>query len=149
MNNDIGQPEQQLGYLLTQASFLRQRLTNAALRELDITYIQFIVLAAVMNFGGDGSVVTQQDISARRRLDKAMVSNVVKTLTSKGLLLRERHPDDKRAFALALTDAGAEKTLRGRQIVRRVDEDFFAGTDQKEVFELFTKLLGNDNKTNE
>ena len=45
----IDNPNDQLGFLLTQVTFLKQRITNAALRELDITYIQFVILLFILN----------------------------------------------------------------------------------------------------
>lgn len=137
--------KESLGYLLMQVSFLKQRLVNAALKELNITYVQFVILAGILELGEDGQVVTQQTIADRRRLDKAMVSNVVKTLLNKGYLIRRAHPDDRRAFTLELTPPGWEKALKGKTIARDIDTNFFAGIDQAEFRESLTKLLENDN----
>lgn len=138
------EPNEQLGFLLTQVSFLKQRIINAALKELDITYIQFIILAGTLELGEKNGIVTQQTISTERRLDKAMVSNVVKTLLEKGLMNRHTHPVDKRAYTLSLTDIGTEKVMRGKQIAQKIDKDFFGRIDQKQFLQSLTILLQNN-----
>lgn len=139
-------PDEQAGYLLTQAAFLRQRVVNAALKELDVTYIQFVILAGTYELTAEGKVVTQQTISTERRLDKAMVSNVIKTLISKRLLIRKVHPEDKRAYTLSLTKAGTEKAIKGRMIASETDESFFRGIDKKTLSESLSRILKNDNE---
>lgn len=144
MNKKTDIPNEQLGYLLTQASFLKQRITNAALKELDITYVQFVILAGTLELGVGGSIVTQQSIASERRLDKAMVSNVVKTLIEKDFLIREEHPEDKRAFTLRLTPAGEKKAIQGKTIASKIDEAFFADINQDAFRKSLKQLLNNE-----
>lgn len=146
MDKTIEKPDSQLGYLLTQVSFLKQRIINAALKELDITYIQFIILAGTFELGEDGEVVTQQDISSKRRLDKAMVSNVVKTLIEKGLMSRHTHPVDKRAYTLLLTSEGKEVAIRGKEIAFKIDEGFFSKIDKDALLKTLAILLENEER---
>lgn len=142
-------PNEQLGYLLTQVSFLKQRITNAALKELDITYIQFVILAGTMELGVDNEIVTQQDISRERRLDKAMVSNVVKTLIEKELMIRHIHPVDKRAYTLSLTETGVQKAIRGKAIALEIDNTFFAKISKDSFFQTLLILLKNEGGNND
>lgn len=137
----VNEPYGQLGYLLTQVSFLKQRMVNNALRKLDITYMQFIILAGTLELGKDGTAVTQQDLSRERRLNKAMVSNVVKHLSGKGLMQRRQHPLDKRAYILTLTDQGTCKALQGKQIAFDIDRIFFARIDRDDLLATLTTLL--------
>lgn len=148
MKKKIDKPDEQLGYLLTQVTFLKQRIINAALKELDITYIQFIILAGTLELGVD-DIVTQQIISDKRRLDKAMVSNVVKTLIEKGLMTRHVHPVDKRAYTLSLTDTGTEKAIDGKEIALKIDHEFFAAIDKEKFLESLMILIKNDPDSNE
>lgn len=149
MSKSTVKPQDQLGYLLTQASFLKQRITNAALKELDLTYAQFVILAGTYELSEEGDTVTQQTIAIERRLDKAMVSNVVKTLIEKELIIREEHPIDKRAFTLHVTPTGKEVAIRGREIAREIDEEFFANVDRKALRKILTLLLTNDSTDND
>jgi len=141
MNKEAKQPDEQLGYLLTQVSFLKQRITNAALKEIDITYVQFIILAGTLELGMDGYIVTQQTISLERRLDKAMVSNVSKVLVQKGLLVRDQHPEDGRAFTLRLTPKGENIAVQGKKIALEIDKAFFAGVNQGTLQKSLKELL--------
>ncbi|MBB4035765.1 DNA-binding MarR family transcriptional regulator [Dysgonomonas hofstadii] len=149
MKEKIKEPDEQSGYLLTQVTFLKQRIVNAALKELNITYIQFIILAGTFELGTEGGMVTQQDISTKRRLDKAMVSNVVKTLIEKGLMLKNTHPVDKRAYTLSLTTAGIEKAKKGKEIALKIDESFFSEIDKEKFRESLMILLKNDSNSHE
>ncbi|MCD8185935.1 MAG: MarR family transcriptional regulator [Rikenellaceae bacterium] len=148
MENTI--PDDDLGFLLTQVSLLKQRIINQALQKIEITYMQFVILAGIYELGGYGKLVSQQTLSVRRRLDKAMVSNVVKTLLGRRLILRQRSAVDKRSFTLNLTPAGLEKALQGKQIARQIDQEFFSGICQTPFREsLQTLLLRNAPSNNE
>ncbi|MDU1892765.1 MAG: MarR family winged helix-turn-helix transcriptional regulator [Dysgonomonas sp.] len=144
MEKRIDEPSDQLGYLLTQVSFLKQRIINAALKELDITYMQFVILAGTLELSMDDNIVTQQTISIERRLDKAMVSNVIKTLMEKELMIRSPHPIDKRAYTLSLTASGREIAIKGKQIAWGIDEVFFADIDKEKLQSSLKTLLKND-----
>lgn len=141
-DHQIEQPDQQLGYLLTQVSFLKQRIINAGLKELDITYMQFIILAGILELADEG-IVSQQTIVDKRRLDKAMVSVVLKALISRGLVIRQPHPTDKRAYTLTLSDEGRQKALQGKVITVEIDRRFFAKVNKKNLINILTKLLEN------
>lgn len=149
MKKKIEEPNEQLGYLLTQVTFLKQRITNAALKELDITYIQFVILAGTLELNNGKRNVTQQTISIERRLDKAMVSNVVRTLIEKGLMTREVHPIDKRAYVLSLTSKGVEKAVNGKKIALQIDDTFFSGIDTEQFRKSLITLLKNDDNVHE
>ncbi len=138
---EIEQPDEQLGFLLMQTSLLKQRIVNAALRELDITYVQFVILAAVLELASAPKPVTQQAVVLRRNLDKAMVSNVVKSLVQKKMVQRRTHPADNRAFVPQLTPLGKTMALRGKEIAIRVDLDFFKGGDQVSLNRTLKVLL--------
>ena len=145
VKKEIKLPDEQLGYLLTQSSFLKQRIVNAALRKLDITYIQFVILAGTFELREGNRIVTQQIISEERRLDKAMVSNVVKTLINKKLMIRDVHPEDKRAYTLSLTEEGVSKAIAGKKIALQIDNSFFSGVDTEKLKEILMILLKNNN----
>lgn len=143
MDHLIEQPDQQLGFLLTQVSFLKQRIINAGLKELDITYIQFVILAGILELADSDVIVSQQTIVDKRQLDKAMVSVVLKGLINRGLVIRQPHPTDKRAYTLTLSDEGRQKALQGKEITLEIDRRFFAKINKKKLISILTKLLEN------
>jgi DNA-binding MarR family transcriptional regulator len=53
-----------------------------------------------------GSTLSQQELAARLQLEKSSVSRMVAEMERKGLLLRERDPDNHRQYRLRLTDRG-------------------------------------------
>ncbi len=60
---------------------------------------------------------SQADLAARLRLDKSSVSRLAADLERKGLLVRERDPDNRRLYRLRLTD-------RGRALHRQMGTSF-------------------------
>ena len=133
--------QESLGYLLAQTAFLKQRITNMALVDLDITYMQFVILAATKELAKTHSIVNQQLISKERRIDKVMVSNVVKTLIAKKLIIREKHPVDKRAYSLRLSPEGEKKGEKGKEIAYKVDTVFFSCIDAHQLESTLKCLL--------
>jgi DNA-binding MarR family transcriptional regulator len=53
-----------------------------------------------------GSPLSQTDLARRLRLEKSSVSRMAAELERKGLLVRERDPDDRRLYRLRLTERG-------------------------------------------
>jgi len=58
------------------------------------------------------TAMSQRDLAARLRLEKSSVSRMAADLERKGLLIRERDPDNRRTYRLRLTGPGQE--LRDR-----------------------------------
>ena len=50
--------------------------------------------------------LSQQDLAERLRLEKSSVSRLAADLERRGLLVRERDPDNRRLYRLRLTDEG-------------------------------------------
>ncbi|MCD8186053.1 MAG: MarR family transcriptional regulator [Rikenellaceae bacterium] len=99
-------PDDQLGYLLVQTALYKQRINNELFKPMGITYMQFVVLAGIYELSTQFDQVSQQLLVSRRRLDKAMVSSMLKKLMNWGLVIREPHPSDGRSWLLKLTGPG-------------------------------------------
>jgi DNA-binding MarR family transcriptional regulator len=116
-----------LGFLLWRATLRWQRLIVAALRPLDLTHVQFVLLAVLWWFVTvRGERPSQRALAEQAGTDPMMTSQVVRTLERKGLLVRERHPGDSRALELGLTPAGARLAVESIAVVEAADADFFA-----------------------
>ncbi|MCD7970438.1 MAG: MarR family winged helix-turn-helix transcriptional regulator [Alistipes sp.] len=139
--NNIVTPDDQLGYLLVQTSFLNQRQTNAMLRPLGLTYMQFVVLAGIYELNTQFDSVSQRMLVSARRLDKAMASGIVKKLAGRGLICREPNPADSRSWLLTLTAEGQRLAAQARKKVHMFNEDFFTGIDQPALRAMFKKLI--------
>jgi DNA-binding MarR family transcriptional regulator len=53
-----------------------------------------------------GAALSQNDLAARLRLEKSSVSRMAAEMERKGLLVRERDPDNRRLYRLRLTGNG-------------------------------------------
>lgn len=69
-----------------------------------LTIPEWRVVAVVAESSG----VTQAAIGQKTRMDKVTVSRAAIALVDRGLLVRERHPEDRRAHQLALSEAGRD-----------------------------------------
>lgn len=110
-----------------------QRRIRVVLDPVGVTQVQYSILAATSYLASDGSIVMQQDVANALSMDKMMVSDVVKILLRKKFLQRHPHPEDARAYALALTSFGNRTLNQCVPLVESVDEDFFGslGTQHK------------------
>ena len=76
--------------------------------------------------GRNSDTVTQQEIPDFARLDRMLVSQVVRKLEGKGLIERVRRPDDRRAVNVSLTDAREKALANSLPVVQAADAEFFA-----------------------
>jgi DNA-binding MarR family transcriptional regulator len=93
------------------------RETNACVAADGVTADQFVLLSALADADG----VTQQDLVRRISSDPNTVRAMLVLLEARGLLARERHPADGRAWRVTLTPDGRRlfKRLWARSILLR------------------------------
>jgi DNA-binding MarR family transcriptional regulator len=130
-----------LGFLLWHATLRWQRLLAETLRPLDLTHVQFVLLAVLWWLVHErGERPTQRALAEQAGTDPMMTSQVVRALEGKGLVARRRHPEDSRAIELDLTAAGSRLAVRAIEVVERADREFFAAAPAPERLE--STLLG-------
>ena len=121
------------GFLLWHTTLRWQRLIAAALRPLDLTHVQFVLLAVLWWF-----VTVRKERPSQRALaeqagtDPMMTSQVVRALERKGLVLRESDPDDSRARRLDLTAGGRRLARKAIAVVEAADTEFFSAARNPE-----------------
>ncbi len=132
------------GLLLWQVTNLWQRRQKAALKELDLTHVQFVLLASLAWLSRNGEPVTQARVAEHAKTDAVMTSEVLRTLQRKGLLERRPHPDDTRAKSLELTPEGTEVVRHAVTLVEQTDQEFFASLngDVEGLARLLRRLTG-------
>ncbi len=116
--------DESTGLLLWQVTNRWQAAQRAALRPFDLTHVQFVLLATLTWLAGDG-VVTQRQLADQAGTDPMMTSQVARALDDRGLLSRSTHRDDRRAWSLSVTEAGADLVNRAVVAVEACDEAFF------------------------
>lgn len=122
----VEKAEDSSGFLLWQVTTLWQREIRAILAPLDLTHAQFVLLATLLWLSQHQESVTQIDISQNSKVDPMTTSTVLRTLQTKGLIVRREHATDTRAKAVALTPAGQQLTKQAVAVVEKFDLAFFS-----------------------
>ncbi|MDR7246158.1 MarR family winged helix-turn-helix transcriptional regulator [Priestia megaterium] len=136
-------PEDSSGFLLWQVTHAWQRLITKELSKINVTHSQFVLLAACDFLQTKGENVTQKKLADFTKLNIMMISDVVRTIETKGLLERSKNPLDKREILLSITAEGKNKVKQGIPIVEKVDEQFFNNIkdNQEDFNEMLHSLL--------
>ena len=138
------------GFLLWHVTLRWQRDVSAALHPLDLTHVQFVLLATLWWLAhGDRSAAgpvrpapSQRELADLAGTDPMMTSQVLRTLESRLLLERRADPDDGRIRRVHPTPAGAALARRAIEVVEAVDAQFFAPVDDPEVLLRVLSMLG-------
>jgi DNA-binding MarR family transcriptional regulator len=139
--SQFAEPEDSAGFLLWQVVHLWQRQIEVALSELDITHLQFVLLAGIGWLTRNGDLLTQARLSEFCKIDVMQISQVARKLEDKALIQRSAHPTDTRAKVLILTSSGRAILEQALPIVERLDRDFFNQCDQPILLIELRKLL--------
>ncbi|MGB9978558.1 MarR family winged helix-turn-helix transcriptional regulator [Methanobacterium sp.] len=118
-------PEESVGFLLWQITNLWQRKMNAALKDLNLTHVQFALLAGIAWLERFEKPITQVRLAKYSGTNIMMTSKVIRTLEKKGFILREECEADTRAKCISLTKNGIQRFEKALNIVRNVDENIF------------------------
>lgn len=133
-------PQTSPGFLLWKTTLAWQRHVTAALAPLDLTHVQFVLLACTWWLGSQGEQPSQARLAEQAGTDVKMTSQVVRTLERKGLLERAVDPSDSRARRLAPTAQGAALAPRAIAAVEGVDRQFFAAVPSADAVALLSQL---------
>ncbi len=128
-DSDYDTPAESPGFLLWQVSNLWQRRQRAVLKQVNLTHVQFVLLAGLAwlsRVGPERSEVTQVQLAEHAQVDVMMTSQVLRALVQKGLIERTPHPRDTRANLLQVTPEGLNIVRRAMRLVERTDHAFFA-----------------------
>jgi len=117
-------PDTSPGFLLWRLTLRWQREIAAALEPLDLTHVQFVLLATTWWLNSE-QAPNQLTVATAAGTDVKMTSQVLRKLEDKGLLTRETDPADTRAKLLRVTPAGAGLAQRAIAVVEAVDASFF------------------------
>jgi DNA-binding MarR family transcriptional regulator len=120
----FGAPADSAGFLLWRVSNAWQRALRGALQPLGITHAQFVVLATLSWIDGDASA-KQHEIAGLAGMDPMTTSQVARSLERRDMVRREPHPEDGRAFRLALTQKGKRTVTRAVPAVQAAEQSFF------------------------
>ena len=100
-------------------------LIKNKLRTIDLTHPQFVVLTTLAALLRQQEWVSQTDIARFSDMDVMTVSQIIRLLVKKGLIMREVHPKDSRANIILLTDTGLQKVNQALPLAEGIDQAFF------------------------
>lgn len=141
--------ENQLCFPLYATSRLTTKVYAPFLKELDLTYPQYLVLLALWQ--NDGQSVNS--IGEHLFLESNTLTPLLKRLEKKKLIKRSRSKQDERTVIISLTTAGDQLKYEARKIPKQIINSFHDSTlTEKEIIQfqkvLFKLLSTLNSKTN-
>jgi DNA-binding MarR family transcriptional regulator len=124
-------------YLLARVGRTQSVRFAERMRSLDLRPKHFAVLNAIALADG----ASQQEIGGRMGLDPSGLVGAIDELEGMGLVARRRDPDDRRRYALGLTDDGTATLRRARRLVSESARELLGVLDDDEV-QTLVALLG-------
>ena len=82
------------------------------------------------------------ELAARARLSKQAITGLVKLCEGDGLVVRERDPEDGRAFRLHLSARGREFRTAAEAVVRALDDELVRSLGKHDYDAMKTALKG-------
>jgi DNA-binding MarR family transcriptional regulator len=135
--------------LLSSSSFLLKKVGHAAKErlgagseELGLGPYDHAILALLHEEPRE----TQATIADALGFDRSHLVGVLDELEERGLVERRRDPGDRRRHLVTLTPAGSEALTRLREVIARVDDEFFEPLDaaERETLKgLLARLMGH------
>jgi DNA-binding MarR family transcriptional regulator len=123
-----------LCFAIYSASHAFNRMYQPLLRDLDLTYPQFIAL--VLLWGQDGQTVGE--LGQKLFLQSNTLTPMLKRLETLGYIKRSRDATDERQVRINLTEAGRKLRSQASGVVRSVRNA--TGLQDKQVNELLEKV---------
>ena len=121
----LGSPENAVGFVMWRIVGRYQREMDRALVAVDLTHLQFMLLALVAWFGRSGEVVTQIELARSGGIQPMQISQTIRVLEAKKLLIRTRSGTDKRAKRVSLTGKGLKCLASAMPIAIEVQRELF------------------------
>jgi len=121
----VQKPEDTIGFLLWRVAHRHQREVDRVLAPLGLTHLQFVLIVQTAWLGRDGAVVTQAGLADYGKVSPMQLSSVLKTLSEKGLVVRNAHPGNARAKLVVLTDAAVALLAQALPTVTALQATFF------------------------
>jgi DNA-binding MarR family transcriptional regulator len=137
------EPETLLGYRLWQVHYLWHKHIERELRAVDLSHLQYVLLAATNFLSREGEIPSQIRLATFTKVEKMMVSKNLRVLERRGYLSRKPYPGDRRANRIQLTASGLRLLRRTLSISAAAHAGFFRtlGSDWKRLNRLLQALM--------
>lgn len=128
--------EDSLGFKLAKASQRMYELFESYLDQAGITSKQNGTLLIIH----EHPELTQKEIALLQRIDQTTMGQIIDQLEEKNLVARVKHPSDRRAYCLVLTDAGNKLIASLWADMKRCETVFLQKLSLDEIAQLFSLL---------
>ena len=128
------------GFLLARMGHVAAKQFAGRMEELGLTTRMW----GSLNVLDAEGALTQQALGKCTGIDPSSMVSTVDDLEAAGLVERRRHPSDRRAHAIHITERGRETLGRGRQLARSAQDDLLAplsAAERKQLHELLLRLV--------
>ena len=122
--SSLGSPRNAIGFVMWRVVHRYERELERALRPLDLTHLQFTILALV-GWLKEGRSASQAELARFGDIHVMQVSNVLKALDGKGLVSRSMMPRSARTKSPALTHAGLSALTAAFPLAIEVQQRMF------------------------
>jgi len=119
-------------FLLYRAAEASHALANQMLAEVGLAARQAGILTMVTELGP----MTQRALADALRIDRTTMVALIDDLERRGLVVRQRHPRDRRAFLICPTDAGRAAKQAAVALLDEQQSRFLAPLSQEERIRL-------------
>ena len=131
------------GFLLARLGFGFKAKAIARFEQAGFEIYDYSVLAIL----AEGARETQATIADALTLDPSRLVALLDSLEERGLINRQRDPQDRRRHTVTITAAGKRELSRLRSMVRELEDEFFAALDpesRKTLHELLLQLAAHN-----
>lgn len=136
-------PESYIGFLIWQLSRRWENFVEKELSEVGMTHLQFAILVQTGFLNMVKGPINQVEISSFTQISPMQISQVVKILEKKGLIVRKQCKLDCRTKLIALSEEGVRHLAESKKIVLKAEGDFFGSQTDKLGAEFLKVLLNN------
>jgi DNA-binding MarR family transcriptional regulator len=110
------------------------------LKPLGLTYTQYIVLMVLW----EDENITTGELCRRLYLDSGTLNPLLKKLTDRGFVTRQRSSEDERVIIVAITEEGQALREKLKEVPQKIGSCVsLSEEDMKEMYTLLYKVLKN------
>lgn len=129
----LGNPNEDVGYLIWKVSKYWQRGKHKLLDEFGLTGSQLELLGAIYHMSKLNMEATQIALSQETDIDPMTTSTILRNLQKKELISRRESTTDTRARIVEVTDAGAELFEKAIIKVKEGQNALFENIDKESL----------------
>lgn len=127
------------GFLLARMGHVAAKQFAARIEQVGLTPRMW----GALNVLDAEGAITQQTLGKCTGIDPSSMVSTIDELEGAGLVERRRHPSDRRAHALHVTDEGRATLARGRGLAKQAQDDLLgplSAAERKQLHDLLMRL---------